>query len=338
MKTNLKFGMNIHNSVYKAYPAEDIEKNFNSCKELGMDMIRYNNACGVGNEELFQKCIEETTKVSELCHANGMKLMLCVDTRAFTSIESLDEIESKMADHFRKVSSTLRDKVDYYQLYNELDVYGMGGEIVNIFLPRSDGRNKGEYDYVRFDKSVAAVKGAIRGMKEGYPEGKTCINFGWWHTAWIYELYNMGLRWDIIGIDWYSDCEEVSSIERLMNDLNENAPECDLMLCETNFWMNLHNRYPEERKEALKKAENRDKWQAEWVPEYVDKLIKINNPKLKAVIFYELLDEPLCEIKRGNYNGEAHFGFIKCDWDGSNQERKPVFYTIQEKIKEIKGN
>ena len=101
--------------------------------------------------------------------------------------------------------------------------------------------------------------------------------------------------------------------------------------------MNLHQRYPEERKEALKKAENRDKWQAEWVVEFVEKLIEINNPRLKAVMFYELLDEPIYEEDRGSYHGESHFGFIACDKDGQNRQPKPVFYDLQEKLKELKG-
>lgn len=331
-KTKLEFGMNIHNSAYQSYPAFDLEKNIESCKELGLDTVRFNRSCSVGDVN----AIKEVEKVSALCHSKGMKLMLVDDGRAFASIESLDEIEMKMAEHYKYVSATLRDKVDYYQIYNELDVHCMGGNIANIFLTPKDGKEKGEYDCVLWERSVAAVKGAIKGMKDGYPEGKICINFAWWHTALIYELYNQGLRWDITGIDWYSDCEEVSSIELLMNDVLEHIPNCDIMICETNFWMNLHDRYSEERKQLLKKSDNRNKWQAEWVPEFIDTLIKINNPRLKAVIFYELLDEPNFEKSKGSYHGESHFGFIECDVNGANQVRKPAFYSLQKKIKEIK--
>ena len=330
MNSKIKYGMNIHNGAYQSYPSTDLEKNIKSCKELGMNIVRFNQS------SIAPEGIEEIKQVSNLCHANDMELMLVVDTRAYSSIESLDEIETKMAEYYKKLSSSLGDTVDIYQIYNEMDVHCMGGNIANIFLTPADGKEKGEYDCVLWERSVAAVKGAIRGMKEGYPEGKTCINFAWWHTALIYELYNQGLRWDITGIDWYSDCEEVSSIETLMNDVTFNIPDTDIMICEVNYWMNLHHRYPEERKEALKKAENRDKWQAEWVPEFIDTLVKINNPRLKAVIFYELLDEPNFEKAKGSYNGESHFGFIECDENGGKQVKKPAFYALQEKIKEIK--
>lgn len=162
------------------------------------------------------------------------------------------------------------------------------------------------------------------GINEGYPEGKICINFGWWHTAFIYELYNQGCRFDIVGIDWYSDCEEVSSIKLLMDDVISHIPDCDIILCETNYWMNLHKRYPKERKEALKNAENRYMWQAEWIPGFIDTLLRINNPRLKSVVFYELLDEPVFE-KSGGYNGESHFGFIACRKNGKAKNKSRLF-------------
>ena len=224
MNSKIKYGMNIHNGAYQSYPSTDLEKNIKSCKELGMNIVRFNQS------SIAPEGIEEIKQVSNLCHANDMELMLVVDTRAYSSIESLDEIETKMAEYYKKLSSSLGDTVDIYQIYNEMDVHCMGGNIANIFLTPADGKEKGEYDCVLWERSIAAVKGAIRGMKEGYPEGKTCINFAWWHTALIYDLYNQGLRWDITGIDWYSDCEEVSSIETLMNDVTFNIPDTDIMM------------------------------------------------------------------------------------------------------------
>lgn len=327
----LKFGMNIHRSgnPYFSYPSDDIEKNIDICYELGIDIVRYNNTCR------SNAAFEEVKKVSALCHERGMKLMLVIDTHTYTSMDSLEEIEVEMAEYYRNISSVLGDSVDYYQLYNEIDVTCMRGTIANIFLTPKDGKEKGEYDCVLWEKSVAAFKGAFRGMKEGFPEAKTCINFAWWHTALIYELYELGLRWDVTGIDWYSDCEEVSSIEKLMNDVLQHIPDTDIMICETNYWMNLHPRYTEEQKAALKNKECRYKGQAEWIPEFIDTLVEINNPHLKAVIFYELLDEPANEGD-GNYCGEAHFGFVECDQNGGNRIKKPAFYTLKEKIKENK--
>ena len=327
MNSELKFGMNIHNGRYAAYPAENLEMNINTCKELGMEWIRFNQT--FEDEE----SLREIKHVSDLCHANGMKLMLVVDTRKYSTVESLSQIEREMTEYFKNASAFLRDAVDVYQLFNEMDVHCMGGDIANIFLSPADGREKGEYDCILWERSIAAVKGALKGMKAGYPQGKTCLNFAWWHTALIYELYRQGLRWDITGLDWYSDCEEVSSIERLMEDVQENIPDGELMICEMNYWMNLHERYTPERKQALQAGVIRDRWQAEWLPEFIDKLEGYDNPRLKAVMLYELLDEPAYERELGDYTGESHFGFIECDEKGGNQVKKPAFYSLQERLK-----
>lgn len=328
------FGMNIHRDGYPAYPAKDLPKNLDTCVELGMDIVRYNHNCET------DEGIQTVANAAEECHKRGMQFMLVMDNNKWykMEIDSLKTLENYYACYLERVSSCLKDKVDYYQLFNEMDVAGMRGDIANITIPGKDGREKGEYDCVRFDKAIAAMKGALRGIKKGYQAAKTCVNFSWWHTALIYEMYRKGCRWDLIGIDWYSDAEEVSSIDLLISDIRKNIPESKLMICETNYWMHPHQRDPIEKQVAVKIKECRYKGQEKWIPEFIDKLVNIEEQNFVGVIFYELLDQPVYERRRGCYHGESHFGFIECDEDGSNQKKKPAFYTLKEKIREIKSN
>ena len=122
-----------------------------------------------------------------------------------------------------------------------------------------------------------------------------------------------------------------------MQDVFRNLPGTDIMICETNYWMNLHDRYSEEQRQALKTAERRDKGQADWIAEFMETLIRICDPRLKAVIFYELLDEPVFEKNLGDYLGESHFGFIECDEKGGSRVKKPAFYTLQKINEAING-
>ena len=108
-----------------------------------------------------------------------------------------------------------------------------------------------------------------------------------------------------------------------------------MVICETNFWMHPRSRDPIEKQEALKVKDIRDKNQAEWVPEFIQKMIDLDEPQLKCMFFYELLDEPFYENQMGKYYGESHFGFIECDENGKNQVRKPAFYILKSKIEEI---
>lgn len=335
MPKKLSIGMNIHrwgNPCF-SYPKEMLEQNLDTCKELGIDIIRYNNSCRDDEAIANAKYVTEQIKASE------MQIMLVIDDPYWSSEEltgPLENLEKFYEDYMYHISSNLKGNVDIYQLFNEMDVTGMRGDIANIILPGKDGKEKGEYDSVIWERAMASVKGALKGIKKGDPNAKTSLNFAWWHTAMLYEMYNRGYEFDIIGIDWYSDCEEVSSIDLLIEDLKQHIPHCEFMICETNYWMHPMGRDPIEKQEDLKIDENRNSSQAKWVPEFIQKIIDMNEEKMKSIIFYELLDEPIFEKNKGGYYGEAHFGFIECDENGGNQIKKPAFYTLQEKIKEIK--
>ena len=100
----------------------------------------------------------------------------------------------------------------------------MGGDLQNIVKPRRDGLDPGEYDSVMFEGAIAGVKGSLRGLKKGYPAVRTSVNFSWWHTALLYAMPAAGCRFDVIGIDWYSDAEEVSDISELLADVCAHIP------------------------------------------------------------------------------------------------------------------
>lgn len=151
----------------------------------------------------------------------------------------------------------------------------------------------------------------------------------------LIDFGRVSIESPLVEIEKTSDGSFIAGAEGVKNILR--TPDTDIMICETNYWMNLHPRYTEEQKEALRNKESRYNGQAEWVPEFIDMLVNINNPHLKAVIFYELMDEPVKE-RNGNYCGEAHFGFIECDENGANRKIKPAFYSLQQKIKEINSS
>lgn len=334
MACNISVGMNIHRwgPPCFAYPKVMIEQNLDTCKELGIKIIRYNNSNRGENGLADAKYV--ATQVKD----RDMKFMLVIDDSQWVNPDVSGEkenLESYYEDYMYRISSELKGLVDVYQVFNEMDVTAMRGDIANIILPGKDGKEKGEYDSVLYERAINAVKGALRGIRKGDPDAKTCVNFAWWHTALIYEMCKEGCRFDIIGLDWYSDCEEVSSIDLLLEDVKNHIPDSSFMICETNYWMHPMGRDPIEKQEALKVKEKRDENQAKWVADFIQKLIDLDEPKIKSVIFYELLDEPVFEKNKGSYHGESHFGFIECDENGTNQVKKPAFYSLQEKIKEI---
>lgn len=330
MQNTMLVGINLHNRTYDPYRATQ-QQNLDDAAAAGLKIIRFNSVAESAED------IAEIRALAEGCHARGMQFMLCIDHyhQWQNWAGTVDELEAHYERFMENVSSQLQGLVDVYQVFNEIDVAGMHGDILNIVLPGASGQQLGEYDYVLLDKCFHAMRGSLRGLKKGYPAAVTSMNFAWWHTAPIYDFYQKGCRWDIIGIDWYSDGEEVSSIDHLVADVCRNIPEGDLMICETNQWMNLHERWDDEKKALVANRDTRNALQAEWVPSFIQKVYDMNEPRFKGVIFYEMLDEPRFEKENGGYHGESHFGFVECDDEGGNRVFKPSWRTMAAKIKEL---
>ncbi|MBE6611320.1 MAG: hypothetical protein E7632_02405 [Ruminococcaceae bacterium] len=266
MKHDMLIGINIHNSGYTPY-TNTLEENLDAAAGMGMNIIRCNNCSNT------PEALAEIRRVADGCHARGMKLMLCMDHSLWfrRNNEPLAEIEAFYEAHMEKTAAALGGAVDIYQIFNETDVACMGGDIQHIVKERQDGLDAGEYDSVMFDGAIAGMRGSLRGLKRGYPAAVTCVNFAWWHTALLYAMHDAGFRFDVIGLDWYSDAEEVSDIALVVADVCRHIPDSDLMICETNYWMNLHPRWDENQRAAVMNEATRDAGQAEWVPSFVKK-------------------------------------------------------------------
>ena len=331
MNHDMRIGINIHHSGYTPYRST-LEENLDAAAAMGMNIIRYNNSSNT------PEALAEIRRVADGCHARGMQLLLCMDHGHWRRRggESPAEIEAFYEAYMEKTAAALGDAVDIYQIFNETDVACMGGDMQNIVKPRQDGLDPGEYDSVMFEGAIAGVKGSLRGLKKGYPAVRTSVNFSWWHTALLYAMHAAGCRFDVIGIDWYSDAEEVSDISELLADVCAHIPEGQIMLCETNYWMNLHPRWDAAKRAEVMDAASRDAGQAAFVPAFLRKCAALDEPRFAGVIFYELLDEPGFERQAGQYHGESHFGFIACDEQGHNRRPKPVCGTVAAAIRDIR--
>ena len=331
MPKDIVVGINIHHKGFMAY-TDNLEQNLDDCAAMGLKMIRYNNN---GNTP---EALAEIKHVADECHKRGMKIMLCMDhykSWSHRGERTFEEHEAYFEEYMEKVSAYLKDDIDIYQVFNEMDVSCMGGDIFNITKPGRDGLEKGEYDSVMWDNGIVAMRGSLKGLKKGYDKAVTSVNFCWWHMIYIYAMYDAGCRWDVIGIDWYSDCEEVSSIDLIVKEICDHIPDSEIMICETNQWMNFHARWDEEKRNLIATKESRDKLQAEWVSSFIQKVYDMPEPRFKAIIFYELLDESIYEKNAGRYHGESHFGFIECDERGHNRINKPVYEATKKKIEEL---
>ena len=325
MKNNLLFGMTVHNKDYEAYPSTRETECCYWCKNLGVDIIRFNY--NPYDDASFDYAI----KTAKLYKDNGFKFMLCMDYPWWEM-----KTEEEYFEFFKTISSRMKGYVDYYQVFNEIDIHCMFNDDGSLYNP-GDGLVIDNYNPDRVKQAIIAVKCALNGIKAGDSEANTCINFGWWHVKMLELFQENGCEWDTIGIDWYSEMEDISSVVHLLAWLQRRFPKKDVLFCECNWrtFINQHDIVTENGESAVNKGYSkleRDALQAIWISDFMDLMMKSNIKNLRGIIFYELLDE----IAFGENHGEAMYGFMRCDRDGGNKVPKIAFQVLKNKIAEAK--
>lgn len=316
MKRDFIFGMNLHQKGYQAYPHDTLERNLQFCEDMNINLIRINKT------PLNPEDLAYVKEVAAAVHARGMKIMLCCDWGGVCEARNTPE---EYYEGFKYVAENLKGEIDFYQIFNELDVPAMHTDIGEIYN-HGDGKVPEEYDPKRLAYTAPAVKAAIKGMKDGDPDCKTVVNYCWWHTYYIDYLVENGCEWDITGLDWYSDAESKSSSLDVFEWLKGKFGDKPVIICETNWWAYL---------ESDKSEEERQELQKQFVCEYTEHLYKNAPENFMGLIFYELMDEPAFEKNRGSFHAESHFGFVSCDCNGRDAKPKTVCKALGETIERI---
>lgn len=324
-RKNFIVGMNIHNKGYSAYPEENFERNLDYCEQMGINLVNFN--CTLGDNDADNR-LAYIKSVADAVHRRGMKFCLCVDDRTCFD-RKLEEIEERDYENQKKICEYLKGSVDIYEVGPEFDVPAMHtdmGDVYNIIGDQFDGMVPEEYDPVRLAKTAPSVRGRLRAIREIDPDVKTMVAFAWWHTYYVEFLRNNGCEWDIMGVDWYSDAEKASSFLDLLDWIKEHFGDIPVLICETNFWgYNYKDKTPEEG----------DAEQAEWVCRFCEHLFNDTPDRCLGLIYYELMDELCFDEENGGFHGEAHFGFVKCNKDGSNPVPKPSVKALGETVEKL---
>lgn len=321
-RKNFIVGMNIHNRGYATYPEDTLERNLDYCEQMGINLINFNSVAD--NEEGYAYI----KSVADAVHRRGMKFSLCVDDRRCFDMET-DTIEEIDYNHQKKMCEYLKGCIDIYEVGPEFDVPAMHtamGDVYNLTGAKYDGMVPEEYDPVRLERTIPSVRGRLKAIKEVDPDAKTMVAFAWWHTYYVENLWNNGCRWDIMGVDWYSDAEKASSFLDLLDWLKDHFGDMPVLICETNFWgYNYKDLTPDEG----------DAKQAEWVCQFCEHLFRDTPERCLGLIYYEMMDEPGFDDQNGGFHGEAHFGFVKCDRNGYNPQPKPSVKALGETVNKL---
>lgn len=294
------WGITVHNRGYEAYPEKHLEEHICLCRELGLNLVRFNfNPISDGDYAYLDRVVE-------LCRQNGMQVMLVLDS--VFHLENPDDFEG----YHGAIARRYKGKIRYYQLFNETDNYCMYKDDGTLYKD-DNGKVMDAYNPEHLDQIVPRLLASVRGFRANDPDARLIVNFCWWHTAIIDYYMEHGIQWDIMGWDWYSDAENKSSIRDVFDYIGEKYPDYDMMIGEGNI--NAWVPYSEEE-------------QADYVAKFVEAVYTHPSPRVIGASLYELLDEPAFERNK-DYDGESHYGFVHCSAAGDIGEPKPVYKRLQ---------
>ena len=307
-RSDFFWGINGHNQTYKSYPIRSLEQQIQLAAELGVKVYRFNfNPKNGADYAYLDKVVDWTQRY-------GMELLLVMD--------DFDPSADVLRSRFETVANRYNGAnghglIRYIQVFNEVDVWAMTTEDFADSDNRlsGDGTVASHYSKMALAEVLPKFKAGVAGVKAGNPNCKTIVNISYLHTYLFDYLQENGVVWDLTGLDWYANMQN-GSFEHILERLSTRYSQ-DILICETNIWPFT---------ESMESDYEND---TTFLPNAMQEVYN-NYPRVKGMIFYELLDEPQYEMTAGRYEGESHFGFIKVNQsDFSIGAKKPIYHRVQ---------
>ena len=300
------FFLNGHNYYYKSYPLRSFEQQIDLAAELGVQIYRINLNPKTPSD------YEYLDSVVDLCSRYDMQVLLVMDDNT----ASPDILRTR----YKTVATRYNGKnghgtISYIQVFNEVDVWCMTTkDFPDTPKYGGDGTAAEHYSQQALSHMLTNFKAALEGLKAGNPDCKAVINISYTHTYLFDYLKQNGVTWDITGLDWYANMRD-GDYDWILNRLQTRYLQ-DIFICETNIWPFNPQKELDYENDTV------------FLPNAMRHVYN-NFPRVKAMIFYELLDEPSFEMN-SSYNGESHFGFVKVEKDlFAIGNKKPIYHQVQ---------
>lgn len=293
------WGINIHNNGYVAY-AQDPELYIRASAELGVNIIRINVSYTGNNFEYIDRVVEH-------CDRYGLEIMAVLPLADIETDEDAADISAFYEKFVSRYDGTKgKGFINYIQIGNEESIALLRNKYPTSEPDGSKFEHYYEEDLIAYQ---ARYEAALTGLKNADTDIKSVINFSYYHYAPLQYAYENGLEFDIVGIDWYTNMPDISTVlER-----TEAVLPHDIIICESN----LSN---------TSETDHEDVSEWDTLISYMDTCYA--DERVKGLIYYELMDEPAYEDE-GTYNSESHYGFLYTGDSGSIAGYKPIYYKIQ---------
>lgn len=295
--TSFMLGVNGHSLGIPAYTSVSPEEQISLLKKMGMTCYRQNINFGsdgsIPNAKVFNP-------LYAAAKANGVTILPMVNSTTLNLNAS--EKDSYAAGNLlgSKLAAKNSAYFKYYELANELDLK---------CIKSGNGDKAADYDLNKLKIIAAYLKGLDDGIKASQPDAKTMIDASWLHYYFLQYMEAYGNKFDIVAWHWYSDMEttatriKIPDISVKVGSMFGNKP----------IWFTEVGQRPD-------KVADIDQAQSDFLFAFAKKMKQ--NPRVKAVLCYELFNEP----QRGTV--EQNYGLIKWTVPYSQYTMKTVAHTF----------
>ena len=286
-------------------------------KSLGSSIVR------IKNEGLSNKYIKG---IADIAAQKDIELML-YDTNIHQYVNGVAVADiniEAIKTYYTELATTLKGKIAYYQVGNEMDIPAKKSG--------KSGINKSHFN--NLDTYAVGIYTAVNAIKAVDPDAKIVVNTSWIDVGFIEGIKSVEIdtvtgtkavtgttnpttyaSWDLNGMDWYSNganedfrnFEDWSEFGKVLdyNYVIEKLSQWDedVIVCEAGLWPNGFN-----EDGSVKYMED-----ASWLAEFAQ--YAYEQPKVKGFLAFELYDvagEP------------SYHGLISSD-----KTRKDTFDTLQ---------
>ncbi|HWV70523.1 MAG TPA: glycosyl hydrolase [Pseudosphingobacterium sp.] len=296
--TSLEIGINGHPLGTRPYTSIPASEQINLLKQMGMSIYRIDVQSRNNDGRITVPGLYNPLK--KAADTAGIKLLPVLIPRTLN-------FKNTEAESYRwgralgaKFARRYRSDFTYYNIANELDN--------RCILPFRTGDKESDYNLRRFKIIAAYLKGMNDGIKAMDPDAKTIINAGWMHYEYLLMLERYGVKFDIVGYQWYDEMEILAALLFNIHDI-------------TTF---LSSKFT--KPIWFTEFNARDKFgilderiQSDFIRNFLEKCQ--NNPQVHAAIIYQLFNEPQ------KFGQEAHYGIFK--WLIHYTQYTPKIYARQ---------
>ncbi|NCD72406.1 glycosyl hydrolase [Mucilaginibacter agri] len=214
--------------------------------------------------------------------------------------------------------------VNFVKKYGEyLNVIEVGNEEDNASIQHAgvDGSKRSHYNTTKLENTITKIGAFIDGAKSVKPDLKVSLSFSWLHYGFLDVLEDHKVKYDIIGLHWYSNMGDPTNVKPPYgNYFNWISAKYHKPI-----WITEFNYFQGTTKADFQK-------QNQYVTQTLNNILQKGG--VGAVFIYELFDQPA--LRLGNPT-ESNYGILYKDNNGE-YAKKDVFDSYKQIISGSKEN